>query len=97
MRYTIPGDTQQDYPFLLGLTLTQIIEILLGGGFGFEVYQSFLPLSVRFVLCGIIGCLTLLITFWKWPLRQGEPILVWGVRGLRYLFLSKKWTYANKN
>lgn len=94
MRVRIPGETQRAYRYVLGLTLSQIIVLLIGGAVGLQLYASSLSLSLKAMSLGVVTLLTLLFSFIRWPLRGGEPLWVWAMRLVHFILLAKVWTNA---
>jgi hypothetical protein len=96
MRVQIPGETQRDYRYLLGLTLSQTLCLLIGGALALQVHESDLLLSVQMFLWLIISVITFLFAFVRWPLRGGEPFWVWVIRWVHFILLEKRWTYGRE-
>lgn len=96
MKIRIPGETRREYRYLLGLTLSQIMCLLIGGAVGLQVYESPLSFAVKGILWAILALVTVLFTFVRWPLRSGEPVWVWVIRWMRFILLPKRWTYGQE-
>lgn len=79
---------------MLGLTLPQIMSLLIGGALGLLVKESQSGVAIQWLLWMGIGILTLLFSFVRWPLRGGEPFAVWGMRGIHFLGVKKRLVYG---
>lgn len=94
MRVQIPGETRRDYRYVLGLTLHQIMSLLIGGALGLLVKESQTGVAVQWILWTVIGILTFLFSFVRWPLRGGEPFAVWVLRWMYFIGLKKRFVYG---
>lgn len=79
---------------MLGLTLPQIMSLLIGGALGLLVKESQSGVVIQWLLWMGIGILTLLFSFVRWPLRGGEPFAVWGMRWVHFIGLKKRFVYG---
>lgn len=94
MRVQIPGETRRDYRYVLGLTLPQIMSLLIGGALALLVKESQWDATVQWILWVLIAVVAVLFSFVRWPLRGGEPFAVWVMRWLHFIGLNKRFVYG---